>query len=59
MAVGTAVADMLRPVRTKTDELLKNKDYLEEVYKEGAERAARIAQRTLDKVQRKIGFIHR
>ena len=50
---------MLRPVRTKTDELLKNKDYLEEVYKEGAERAARIAQRTLDKVQRKIGFIHR
>ena len=59
MAVGIAVADMLRPVRTKTDELLKNKDYLEEVYKEGAERAARIAQRTLDKVQRKIGFIHR
>lgn len=59
LAVGTAVADMLRPVREKTDDLLKNKDYLEEVYRDGAERAARIAQRTLDKVHRKIGFIKR
>ena len=59
LAVGQSVADMIRPVRDKTDELLKNQDYLEEIYKKGAERASALAQRTLDKVQKKIGFIKR
>ena len=58
-AVGESVCDMLRPVREKTDDLLKNKDYLESVYKDGALKAQRIAQRTLDKVHKKIGFIKR
>ena len=52
-----AVVEMLRPVREKTEELMKNKDYLEENYKAGAEKASRLAVRTLDKVKRKVGFV--
>ncbi len=58
-AVGEAVVELLRPVRETTEELLKNKDYLEQIYKEGAEQAAYIAQKPLDKVYRKIGFVKR
>ena len=58
-AVGEATADLLRPIREKTEELLKNKDYLEEVYRTGAQRAATLAQRTLDKVHKKLGFVKR
>ncbi len=59
LAVGEAVAETLRPVREKTEDLLKNKDYLEEIYTKGAEDAFRIARKTLDKVYRKVGFIKR
>ena len=38
-AVGEATVELLRPVRERTEELLKNKDYLEESYKAGAEKA--------------------
>lgn len=58
-AVGQATADMLRPIREKTDELLRNSDYLEEIYRKGAGRAATLAQRTLDKVHKKLGFVKR
>ena len=58
-AVGEAVAELLRPVRETTEDLLKNKDYLDQIYKEGAEQANYIAQKTLDKVYRKIGFVKR
>ena len=59
VAVGEAVVELLRPVREKTEELLKNKDYLEKMYQEGALKAARLATRTLDKVKRKVGFVKR
>ena len=58
-AGGEAGGEMLRPIREKTEDLLKNKDYLEQVYTEGAQRAGYMARRTLDKVYRKIGFIKR
>ena len=58
-AVGEAVVEMLRPIREKTEDLLKNKDYLEQVYTEGARRANYMAQKTLDKVYRKVGFVKR
>lgn len=58
-AVGEAVVELLRPVRETTEDLLKNKDYLEQIYQEGAEQANAIARRTLDKVYRKIGFVKR
>ena len=58
-AVGEAVVELLRPIREKTEDLLRNKDYLESVYKEGAAKAGYLARKTLDKVYRKVGFVKR
>lgn len=59
LAVGEATAEMLRPIREKTADLLNNKDFLESVYKEGADKAEYMARKTLDKVYRKVGFVKR
>ncbi len=56
-AVGEAVVEMLRPVREKTEELLKNKDYLNDICKNNAARASALAERTMTKVRKKVGFI--
>lgn len=58
-AVGEAVIELLRPIREKTEDLLRNKDYLEGVYKGGAAKANYLARKTLDKVYRKVGFVKR
>ena len=56
-AVGQLVADMLRPIREETERLLADKSYLETVYREGAERAAYMANKTLRKVYKKVGLV--
>ncbi len=56
-AVGEVVADCLRPIREETQRLLEDKAYLETVYREGAERASYIANKTLRKVYKKVGFV--
>jgi len=56
-AVGEAVVEMLRPIREETERLMADKTYIESVYKDGAERAARVANRTLAKVYKKLGFV--
>lgn len=56
-AVGEAVIETLRPVREESDRLLKDKAYLEQVYSEGAEKASYIANKTLRKVYKKVGFL--
>ncbi|MFI3116100.1 MAG: tryptophan--tRNA ligase [Clostridia bacterium] len=56
-AVGEAVCELLRPIREKTEDLLKNKDYLEEIYKAGALKAEEKSYKTLQKVYKKVGFI--
>jgi len=58
-AVGEAVVELLRPIREETQRLLADKGYLESVYKKGAEKAEFVANRTLRKVYKKIGFIPR
>ena len=58
-AVGEAVVELLRPVRGETVRLLGDKAYLEGLYRAGAEKAASVAQRTLRKVHKKVGFIPR
>lgn len=58
-AVGEAVAAELAPVRKRFEELSKDKGYVEETYKKGAETAAKIAYKTLNKVYKKVGFIAR
>lgn len=57
--VGEAVVEELRPVREKFDELMKNKDFLEDIYTRSAKRALQISSYTLDKVYKKIGFVKR
>ena len=56
-AVGEAVIETLRPIREETERLLADKGYLESVYRAGAERAGKIAWRTLSKVYKKVGFL--
>lgn len=57
--VGEVVVEGLRPIRTKFKEIREDKDYLEKVYREGAEKASRQASKTLRKVHKKMGFIPR
>ena len=57
VAVGESVVELLRPIREKTEDLLKNKDYLMEICKNNAARASSIAERTMTKVRKKVGFI--
>ena len=59
VAVGEAVIEELRPIREKYEKLIADKAYLEECYRKGAEVAERMAQRTIDKAMKKIGFIHK
>jgi len=56
-AVAEAIIEHLRPIQERYNDLMKNKDYIEQVYKSGAERALSISGRTLKKVYKKIGFI--
>ena len=56
-AVGEAVTEHLRPIREKYSEYISDKGELERIMREGAEKAARIARRTLSKVYRKVGFV--
>jgi tryptophanyl-tRNA synthetase len=55
--VAEAVVEAIRPIREKFDAISKDKAYLETVYRSGAEKASRIADRTLKKVYKKVGFI--
>lgn len=55
--VAEAVVECLRPVRERYEELSKDKAYLEQIYKNGAGRAAKMADRTLRKVYKKVGFV--
>ena len=58
-AVADAVVEILRPIREEATRLLKDKAYLEGVYRNGAERAGYVAEKTLRKVYKKIGFVQR
>lgn len=51
------VVETLRPVREKYDDLLKNRDYLDQLLKSGASRAQTRARVTLDKVYHKVGLL--
>lgn len=59
LAVGEAVADSLKPVRDRFAELSKDKEYIDGIIKENAQKAGYVAGRTLRKVQKKVGFPER
>ena len=58
-AVADAVVELLRPIREESERLMADKAYLESIYREGAQRAQYLANKTLSKVQRKVGFAAR
>ncbi len=55
--VAEAVVCELEPIQKRYADLMNNKDYLESVFKTGAERANYAAEKTLRKVYKKVGFI--
>ncbi len=55
-AVGEVCADGLAPIREEYARLVADKAYLEGIMKDGAEKAASLASRTLSKVYKKVGF---
>ena len=57
--VGEAVVEMLRPIQEETRRLLSDQAYLEGVYRAGAEKASYVAEKTLRKVYKKVGFLAR
>ena len=58
-AVGEAVIETLRPIREEAQKIMKDKSYLSELCRDGAERASHIAERTLRKVCKKVGLVAR
>ena len=52
-----AIIAALEPIQAEYGRIVKDKAYLEGVMKDGAERASRIANRTLQKVMKKIGYV--
>ncbi|MCH5143322.1 MAG: tryptophan--tRNA ligase [Clostridiales bacterium] len=56
LAVGEVVADKLKPIQERQAKILADKEYLNNILKSGAERAAYAANKTLSKVYKKIGF---
>ena len=57
LAVGETVADFLDALQNEYRRIRSDKAYLNQVIEDGAERASRIAYKTLAKVKRKVGFI--
>ncbi len=57
--VGDAVIEHLRPIREEAQRLVKDKAYLEGVYRDGAQKASCVAEKTLRKVYKKVGFVQK
>ena len=59
LAVGEAVVSVLQPVQEEFNRLSKDKAYIDSIIKENAEKAGYFANKTLRKVQKKVGFPER
>lgn len=57
LAVGEVVADALAPIKQKHDDIIKDKKLLEQLYRQGAEKAERVAGKTYYKAMKKVGFV--
>ena len=56
-AVTDVTVETLAPIQAEFARVMKDKKYMEEVYREGAQRAGAIAERTLQKLMKKIGYV--
>lgn len=59
LRVGEAVVSVIEPIRQEKNRILSDKGYIDQVLSLGAERAERLAYRTLSKVYKKVGLIPR
>ncbi len=55
--VGEVVVNEFKPIKERFVELSKDKDYIDKVIKESAENASYIANKTLSRVYKKLGFL--
>ena len=58
-AVAEVTADSLAPLQEKFRQLSTDREYLQKIYRAGAEKAAHTAYKTLRKVYKKVGFTER
>lgn len=56
-AVAEAVIAELKPIQERYNQLIADKTYLEQCYKDNAPKAERIARKTLQKVMKKVGYL--
>ena len=56
-AVGEAVVAVLEPIQIRYKELISDKKYLDELARNGAASAERLAKRTIEKVYKKVGLV--
>ncbi len=54
--LAKAIYQELRPIQEKREELVSRQNYVDQVIKEGAEKARKIAQETLQEVKKKMGL---
>lgn len=59
LAVGESVVSILKPIQDRVAELTKDKTYIDGIIKDNAEKASYYANKTLRKVQKKVGFPER
>ncbi|MCJ7835378.1 tryptophan--tRNA ligase [Cuneatibacter sp. NSJ-177] len=59
IAVGEALISIMKPIQEEHARLSKDKAYVDGIIKENAEKAAYYANKTLRKVQKKVGFPER
>lgn len=57
--LANVVVEKLSPVKAKYDDLMKNRDYLDQLLIEGAERASVRAEVTIKKVYETVGLVRR
>ena len=58
-AVTDVTIETLAPIQAEFARIMKDKKYMESVYRQGAERAGMLAERTLQKFMKKIGYVQK
>ena len=58
-AVTDVTVETLAPIQAEFARVMKDKAYMESVYRAGAQRAGALAERTLQKFMKKIGYVQK
>ena len=51
------IISTLEPIRLEYDKIINDKEYLNNILKDGSEKCSHIARKTISKVYRKVGFV--